>query len=288
MGIFEGLEKLGLDGFEDQALYEDKQQAPEPAPKKEAPKPPPKLDNEKDFLFDKKYVCPICMREFTAKTVRTGKVHTERIDYDLRPVYDTVDQVKYEVVACPHCGYAALLRYHEKSTDKQLAMVREAISSRFKALTWGTEIYTYDEAKLRYQLAIANAVARKAKPSEKAYLCLKSAWVLRGETDRLKADGADPAKIAENEAAEKKLLGQALDGFAQARQTENFPVAGMDEKTLDYVMCALYLSQDKFQDCQRFLGAILVNQHITPNLRKKAQDLKEMLDARMKEVKAGG
>ena len=113
MGIFEGLEKLGLSGFEDQALYEEKTAAAAPAPKKEAPPPPKKLDNEKDFLFDKKYVCPVCAKDFTAKTVRTGKVHTERIDYDLRPVYDTVDQVKYEVVACPHCGYAALLRYHE-------------------------------------------------------------------------------------------------------------------------------------------------------------------------------
>ena len=68
----------------------------------------------------------------------------------------------------------------------------------------------------------------------------------------------------------------------QARQSENYPLAGMDEKTIDYLLAALYYSQDNFQDCARFIGSILVNPNIKPNLRHKAQDLKEMLDAKKK------
>lgn len=282
MAIFEGLDKLGLGDFDDKDLFEGEKKEVKPV-KKEAPKGPLKYEEEKDFLFDKKYTCPICTQEFTSKTVRTGKVHKIRADYDLRPVYDTVDQVKYEVIACPVCGYASLLLYVGKQTDKQLAMVREAISTRVKPQKWGEEIYTYDEAKLRYQLAIANAVARKAKPSEKAYLCLKAAWVVRGETDQLKASGtADETRIKENEDAEKALLKQALDGFVQARQTENFPIAGMDEKTLDYMMAALYYSQGMQQECARFIGSILINPHISSNLRTLAQNLKELLDEQKK------
>ncbi|MBR0092773.1 MAG: DUF2225 domain-containing protein [Lachnospiraceae bacterium] len=282
MAIFDGLEKLGLGGFESEELFEGKKKAARPAA--EAPKRS-KLTytEEKDYLFDKKYECPICTRDFTAKTVRTGKVHPSRIDYDLRTMYDTVDMLKYEVVTCPHCGYSVHLSYLGKQTDKQLQMVKEAISSRLKPITWGQDIYTYDEAKLRYQLAIANAVARRAKSSEKAYLCLKAAWVIRGETEMLKAQQDTPAeKIEENEAAEKGLLKQALEGFVQARQSENYPLAGMDEKTIDYLLAALYYSQDMYQDCARFLGSILVNPNIKPNLRHKAQDLKEMLDAKKK------
>lgn len=284
MAIFDGLEKLGLDGFGNEELFEGEKKAAPPKTGAAAPKPA-KLTytEEKDFLFDKKNVCPICSRDFTCKTVRTGKVHPEKIDYDLRTVYDTVDMLKYEIVTCPHCGYSVHLMYQGKQTDKQLQLVKEAISTRLKPLKFDGDIYTYDDAKLRYQLAIANAVARKARASEKAYLCLKAAWVIRGETEMLKAQQDTPAaKIEENEAAEKGLLKQALEGFVQARQSENYPLAGMDEKTVDYLLAALYYSQDMFQDCARFLGSILVNPNIKPNLRHKAQDLKELMDAKKK------
>ena len=284
MAIFDGLEKLGLDGFGQEELFDGEKKGAQPAAAagKTAEKPT-KLSytEEKDFLFDKKNVCPICSRDFTCKTVRTGKVHPKSIDYDLRTVYDSVDMLKYEVVTCPFCGYSVHLMFQGKQTDKQLMLVKEAISTKLRPLQFDGDIYTYDEAKLRYQLAIANAVARKARASEKAYLCLKAAWVVRGETESLKAAGNAPAdKIEENEAAEKGLLKQALEGFIQARQSENYPLAGMDEKTVDYLLAALYYSQDMLQDCARFLGSILVNPNIKPNLRHKAQDLKELLDAK--------
>ncbi|MBR5968932.1 MAG: DUF2225 domain-containing protein [Lachnospiraceae bacterium] len=285
MAIFDGLEKLGLDGFGQEELFDGEKKGAQPAAAaaKVAAGKPAKLSytEEKDFLFDKKYKCPICSTDFTCKTVRTGKVHPVKYDYDLRTVFDTVDKLKYQVITCPFCGYSVHEIYQGKQTDKQLKMVKEAISAKLKPLHFDGDIYTYDEAKLRYQLAIANAVARQARASEKAYLCLKAAWVIRGETEYMKASGDTPAdKIEENEAAEKGLLKQALEGFIQARQNENYPIAEMDEKTVDYLLAALYYSQDMLQDCSRFLGSILVNPNIQPNLRHKAQDLKELLDAK--------
>ena len=236
--------------------------------------------DEKTMLFDKSYTCPVCEQPFTSKTVRTGKVHMLYSDYDLRPVYDTVDQVKYEVIACPHCGYAALIRYYEASMSvKRVEMIRNAVCARYKKIDWGKDLYTYDEAKLRYRLALANALARGAKLSEKAYLYLKNAWLIAGETDALKKqDPPDEAKIAANDKAEKELRGLALDGFLQARADENFPIAGMDEKTLDYLLAALCLNQGKYTECTRFLSNILMSKNITSNLRKRTQGLKERLE----------
>ena len=287
MAMMDGLEALGLGGMNADNLYGDKKPAAPSAPAKEEAPVKKKLSatDEKDLIFDKSYECPVCSKPFTAKTVRTGKVHTLRFDYDMRPVYDVLDQVKYEVVACPYCGYSVLLRYHGSVSDKQCKILRETIASKFHPQQWSKDLYSYDEAKLRYQLALANAMARNAKASEKAYICLKTAWLLRGEQETLAQDGAEEAKIKESKEAELKYLGQAIDGFEQARQTENFPIAGMDDKTLDYVMSALYLSQKRYQDCARFLGSILTSKNISKNLRTKAEDLKTMLAEDMKQNK---
>ena len=79
------------------------------------------------------------------------------------------------------------------------------------------------------------------------------------------------------------MRGKALEGFIEARQKENFPVAGMDEDTLDYLMAALFLNQERFGECSRYLGAILIRQTISSNLRNKAKDLKQLLNEKIKE-----
>ena len=63
-------------------------------------------DNTGDKLFEKKYTCPICDHNFTAKTVRTGKARMIRTDMDLRNVYEDIEPLKYDIILCQKCGYA--------------------------------------------------------------------------------------------------------------------------------------------------------------------------------------
>ena len=72
-GIFSGLEKLGLGNLGGGNLFEDPAKKEEPV-KKEEPKKKLVLAKEEDFLFDKKYKCPVCEIDFSVKAVRTGKV----------------------------------------------------------------------------------------------------------------------------------------------------------------------------------------------------------------------
>ena len=72
MGIFSGFEKLGLGNIEGEDLFEDPRKKEVAVKKEEAPKKL-QLVNEEDYLFDKKYKCPVCESDFEAKTVRTGR-----------------------------------------------------------------------------------------------------------------------------------------------------------------------------------------------------------------------
>ena len=77
-------------------------------------------------------------------------------------------------------------------------LIRENISQKVHLHTYKGEVYTYDEALERYQLCLANAVVKRARASEKAYICLKSAWLLRGYQEQLTETGdGDAAKLTE-------------------------------------------------------------------------------------------
>lgn len=277
MGIFSGFEKLGLGNIEGEALFEDPRKK-EVVVKKEEPKKKLQLVNEEDYLFDKKYKCPVCDSDFEARTVRTGKVKIKNVDIDLRPDYEELDQNKYDVIACPACGYAALGRYFPNLTKYQIDDIRVKICMNYKHEPCKAPVYTYDYAKRLYQLCLANAVVKKAKNSEKAYICLKSAWVIRGETQRLDPNDDDyKTRKAENDAQEKELLVNALNGFAMARQTEEFPIAGMDSTTLDYLMAALAVETGQRDMASKMIGEILTSRVANSRIKDKARVLKEML-----------
>lgn len=269
-GLLSGLEQFGLGGLENMDLYE--------APKKKEETVVPQVVQEQDFLFDKTFTCLICEKEFKARTVKIGKARLIGTDMDLRPKYEQVDLLKYDVIMCPHCGYAALSRYFKFITSPQAKKIKETISSNFKPRTEHKEIYTYDEALERYKLTLANAIVKMAKPSEKAYICLKTAWLLRGQGEHL--DKADPnyeKKKKQIDTEEMEFQKNALDGFLAARQSEGFPMCGMDEVTVDYVISVTATKFEQYDVASKLISQIVASPSTNPRMKDKARDLKEQI-----------
>lgn len=277
-GFLSGFEKLGLGNIKGESLFEDPAAQKKAEVKKEQPKRKLQLVNEEDYLYDKKIKCPVCDLEFVSKTVRTGKVKIKAVDIDLRPDYDELDQNKYDVVACTCCGYAALARYFPNITKYQVDDVKLKICMNYRHEPNRDSIYSYDYSKRLYQLALANAVVKKAKNSEKAYICLKTAWVIRGETQRLDPEDSNyETKKAENDEAEKELLTNAYNGFMLARQSESYPIAGMDQTTLDYLLAALAVETDQKEIAGKMINEILSSRSANARIKDRARLLKEML-----------
>ena len=173
--LLEGLEGLGLDKLKPEDLYK-KTNEKKPLKGKKKIEPP----KEETFIFEKSYECPNCGRNFKNKTVKNGKAKLIGTDLDLRSKHEGVDMAKYEVVVCPTCGYAALSRYFDYISDKQSKLIQEKISSAFRGVEYKNPTFTYKEAFEGYKLAIANAIVKKAKASEKEYICFGTSWLYRG------------------------------------------------------------------------------------------------------------
>lgn len=274
--LFSGLDSLGLGKISSMDVYENeekKEVKPQAAPEK------PEI-NEADLLFDKNFTCPVCDKEFKAKTIKTGKIKLIAADSDLRPKYQAVDSLKYDVIACPTCGYAALNRYFNYMTTAQAKLIKQNISMNFRGLGQESDIVTYDEAITKHKLALANAVVKRAKASEKAYTCLKTAWILRGKAESLAEDLPDYKKQKEELAAEEReFLENAYNGFLEAFPKEAFPMCGMDENTVCYLVAELARRIGHIDDAKRWVARVLVSKNANDRIKQKSMELKEKLTA---------
>ena len=281
--LLSGLGQFGLGNLENMNLYEE----PKKAETGEDGKPAAPVMQEQDYLFDKSFTCPICDKEFKARTVKVGKVKLAGTDMDLRPKYDQVDLLKYDIIMCPHCGYAALSRFFKFVTSPQVKNIKEKISASFKPQDEVKEFYTYDEALERYKLTLVNAIVKQAKPSEKAYICLKTAWLLRGKGEHMDTSAPDYAEQKKQiDEEENKFLHNALEGFLSARQTESFPMCGMDETTVDYLISVTAMRFEQYDVANRLIAGILTNPVANPRMKDKARTVKEMLVKKVKEKNA--
>lgn len=283
-GLLAGLEKLGLGSLESMDLYDeaDKEEASDAVQQSSAP-----VVQETDFLFDKTHECPVCYKKIKARTIKAGKARLLRTDFDLRPVYENIEPLKYDVIICPHCGYSALSRYFKGLTDSQIKGIRENISRAFHPTQEEKEVYTFAEALGRYKLCLANAIVKHAKASEKAYICLKAGWLIRAMEEEM--DSAAPeyqTELAEAKKQEREFLKNALEGFLSARQNESYPMCGMDETTVEYLIAVLATDFEQFDVASRIVSSILTSPAANSRMKEKARDLKDVLIARIKEKSA--
>lgn len=273
--IFSGMEDFGLgdmstaDIFKDPAAEEKKKKAVEAAVKEV---------KEEDFLFDKTYECPVCARTFKERTLRTGKARLVKTDMDLRPTFEGIEPLKYDVVQCKECGFTALTRYFVPMTVPQRKAILEKITSHFRKPTEHKLLYSYEDAVGRYKLALVNAIVKNAKASEKAYICLRAGWLARSYAEYLEEQGlSNHSKYAEVKGLEDEFLKNAYEGFAGAIQGESFPMCGMDESTVDFLLANLAMRNKQYDVASKLISKLLISPNCNSRTKDKVRDLKDEL-----------
>lgn len=280
MGLLTGLGGLGLGNLESMSLYEDPRRSVIADEQGETNQ---NANEEADFLLSKSYTCFACGKSFKSLAMKSNRAKLLGTDMDLRPRYDKVEPLKYDVIMCPGCGCASLTRYWRELSQTQYTNVREKIGRTFVHKSFGDKFYTYEEAFERYQMALANACVKQVRNSEKAYICLKTGWLLRAQAESL-----DPSsygyteKIEELKEKETEFLRNALDGFVLARSSESFPICGMDENTVDYLLSALFIEFKEYDQATKLVSNLIVSGTASSRIKDKARMLKEEIKKNIK------
>lgn len=288
MNLFSGLEQFGFkpDASKTELYGDEKKKSQQ----KEGTKieTGPKEVHEHEFLFHKKIRCTVCQKVFDTKAVKNARIKRMQPDFDLRPRFENIDTLKYDISSCPFCGYSAMNRYFEHLTKGQINLVKENICINFISTNEPEpETFDYDTAISRYKLALYNSVVKRAKTSEKAYTCLKISWLYRSKADDMKEE--TPEEKAEKEEIRKlqeEFYKEAYDGFQKALATEDFPMCGMDSFTMDYLMACLSVHFKEFSYASKSLSNIITSQVADRRIKDRALELKqEIVDQIHKESK---
>lgn len=272
--LFSGLEEFGLGNLTDMNIYDekDKEEAKKSASEEKT------AFSEEDIIFDKTFTCPVCDGNFKAKMVKSGKVKLVSLDTDLRPKYQFVDPLKYDAILCPLCGYTALNRFFKYVTSAQASLIKKNITTSFKGIKESGDIFTYDDAIARHKLALVNAIVKKSKTSERAYTCLKTAWVLRGKAETLPEGTPDYDKAVESlKKEEREFIVNAYNGFMEAYNKETFPMCGMDESTIMLMLADLARKTAKYDEAGRWISRVLISRETNERIKQRAREIKDMI-----------
>lgn len=285
MGLLSGLEKFGLKAADKTDIYKEEQAA---KVKKEsdavAMEEEPK---EEDFILVKTVRCPVCDRPFKTKMVKSGKVKRLEPDFDLRPRQQYIDSLKYDVSSCPRCGYTALNRYFEHVTTGQIKLIQEQVCTNFVPETLPeTPTTDYDTAIDMHKLSLYNAIVKKARTSEKAYNCLILSWLFR-EKGALVTGDDDAAKQQrqEFEIEEKSFYREAYDGLMKAVSSEMFPICGMDQTTMDYLLANMSFYFKEYETASKCLSRVLTSPNANRKIKDKSLELKDEILKAIKQDK---
>lgn len=274
MNLLAGLEKFGLKAESTTNLFEEekKEAVAEDGTKKM------NTPEESSFLLDKAIRCTVCDKVFKTKMVNS-RVKRLEPDFDLRPRYEHIDTLKYNTKSCPYCGYTAVSRYFEGLSSAQIKLVKEQICANFKGSDDAEpKLLNYDEAIERYKLALFCAIVKRARNSEKAYTCLNLAWLYRGKYESL--DANDPAfeqERAECREQEEAFYAQAFEGFNKAISSENYPICGMDECTMDYLLASMAYHFKKYDVASKCIARIQQSAAASKKMKDRAFDLKDKI-----------
>ena len=243
------------------------------------------IAKEKTLLLDRRYTCPICDKQIRAKSVKSNSAKFVDTMADLRPIHNNINVTKYDAVCCPNCGFAALTKNFTTTTSIQRKLIHEQIEANYKSHEEvECDIYTTEVAISRMKMVLLCTVTKGGKESEIGNVCVKISWLYQSLAEEVSDDdpNAEEKRAMYIKEADNAAL-NAYEHLSKARMTEDFPIAGMNETTLDYLLAYYAYKKGEYQTCMQYLSGVVSNRNTTPRLKDKSLELKDLVAPKLHE-----
>ena len=243
------------------------------------------IAKEKTLILDRRYTCPICDKQIRAKSVKSNSAKFVDTMADLRPIHNNINVTKYDAVCCPNCGFAALTKNFTTTTSIQRKLIHEQIEANYKSHEEvECDIYTTEVAISRMKMVLLCTVTKGGKESEIGNVCVKISWLYQSLAEEVSDDdpNAEEKRAMYIKEADNAAL-NAYEHLSKARMTEDFPIAGMNETTLDYLLAYYAYKKGEYQTCMQYLSGVVTNRSTSPRLKDKSLELKDLVGPKLRE-----
>lgn len=192
-----------------------------------------------ELTYEVEKTCPVCEGTVMVTKVRSRLTMVKQ-DSDFCTYYQGISPYYYNVWVCPHCGFAAPEAdfggfVHDK--------VKKFLAGKKVNIDF-SGVRTRDQAFNTYRLAIFYGEMAGIQASKLAALYLRLGWLYR--------EGDQPED-------EQAALAKAAEQFEKAMIYERFPIAGMSEVQLTYLLGELFRRSGKLDEALLFYNRVVSN-----------------------------
>ncbi len=203
------------------------------------------MTEAKETLYSKSFTCPVCTKGFTSQKVRTSAIRTLSRDSDFYTRYVGDDPTWYEVLVCPNCGYSAFEAGYQDLSVAQKALLAKTIKPKWKQRDYGGE-RTLAEAIKTHMLAMICYQVIAAKKTTAGKLCLRLAWLYRGQ----------------DEEKEMSFLESAVRNLEEGYVSERLDENKANEINVMYLLGELNRRIGRYPEASRWLSQVLAEPEI--------------------------
>ena len=212
------------------------------------------------YTFAVEKNCPICGK--STRVIKTrARLVKERTDEDFCVHYKDFNPYYYRVWICEHCGFAGDEKtFTSHMPDRDREKIKKFLDGKKISVAF-TETRELPEAVASFKLAIFYLELIDASLSKRAGLYLGLAWVYR---------------IAGDEEHEAETIKKAAELYDRSIMTEHYPIGGMTDLTVIYILGAIYYRIGDLDKSTQYLSRLIGNNEIRstdPRLYDKARDL---------------
>ncbi len=213
----------------------------------------PLCNDDKSFIMNKSYTCPICEKNFKALKVKSSKLFLDTTDSDFRNRYKGIEPLHYDIVTCPACLFSALNEIFDKPDKTRASLPIELKTLRHNSdIKFGANIDTYSIFAGYYLALICAPNFFLSHHMITARLLMKLSW--------LYADCKDKEM-------ESKTINRSLDAFLYVY--EHIKIIPYIEKQVCLIIGELLLKHSELRKAKDFFfkaktnhaGGRALNQH---------------------------
>ncbi len=185
--------------------------------------------------------CPVCGKLTRVVKVRSRLLATQ-VDNDFCSHYADFNPYYYTIWVCENCGFATNeKRFMKPMPEKHKDILRDFLTKR--TVTFGfSEVRSHAEAVASFKLAILFAEMLKAPASQMAGLTLELAWLFR---------------FSEETEKEREMMEKAVQLYSDSFLREHYPIGGMTDMTVIYLISALYYRLGDVEKSTQYLSRII-------------------------------
>ncbi|MPM84789.1 hypothetical protein SDC9_131865 [bioreactor metagenome] len=227
----------------------------------------PLQPEDRVFLMEKRYACPLCGHNFKTLKVKQSKLAVLSMEPDMRIRYKGVEPLYFDVVTCPECLFSALDAMFSNPDRLQKPLLQELRALRPEGISFGLELTT-DSVFAGYYLALRCAPKSFLRPSfAQARLLLN--------LSRVYADCGD-------ETMQRLTAEQALTAYMNTYENTNVTTEQLPH--LCMVIGSLNAAKGDYTTAKKFFFEAKTSPYCPPNVKRQAED--RLYDLRMQASQA--